>query len=57
MEEKQISQIVTSKDHGSISMVNSQYKSLYNATLKVISKYQVETRIALHIPIENIRSE
>jgi len=57
MEEKQVVEILNDKNYGSIFTSNSQYKDLYNAKLKVISKLQIGTCITLYIPIENIKCE
>ena len=57
MKEKQISQALIYEKGGSLSTTNVQYKNLYNAKLKVVSKCQVETCITLYIPINNIKYE
>ena len=54
MKEKQINQLLIHGNGGSISTTNAQYKNLYNAKLKVDSKYQVETCVTLYIPIYNL---
>lgn len=57
MDEKQIMQIYSEENCGSISICKSQYKELYNAKLEVISKLQIGTCITLYIPIENVKYE
>ena len=57
MKEKQIVQALIHGNGGSLSTTNAQYKNLYNAKLKVVSKCQVETCITLYIPINNIKYE
>jgi LytS/YehU family sensor histidine kinase len=57
MEEKQMIQILSDENYGSIANSKSQYIELYNAKVEIISKLQKGTYITLCIPIENIKGE
>jgi sensor histidine kinase YesM len=57
MEEEQVIRILNEESYGSLSTSNSQFKSLYNARLRIISKPQVGTYINVYIPIDNVKCE
>lgn len=57
IEKKQLMQVLSDKDYGSIATSTSLFKDLYNAKVEVTSKLQNGTFITLHIPIENIKPE
>ena len=57
IEEKQVMQILSNENFGSISTSNSQYNALYNTEMEIITELYKGTYITLNIPIENIKHE